>query len=483
MRQVKKNRDTEKTGNRSEVESLKKLIKNHIVSTLAKDPSMATKYDFYNAVAYAIRDRLIERWMKTQRTYYNSEAKRVYYLSLEFLTGRTLGNSLINLDLLEDCHQALHDLGHELEEIREIEWDAGLGNGGLGRLAACFMDSLATLEIPSYGYGIHYEYGIFYQRIIGGGQVEIPDNWLRYGNPWEFVRPDYLFPVKFNGRVQQIRTEDGRLKSEWVDTDEVMAVACDIPIPGYKNNHVINMRLWAARSSRDFDLDYFHEGDYIRAVESKMRSETLSKVLYPSDHLAEGKELRLKQQYFLVCATFQDIVRRYRKNEKDFYNFPNKVAVQLNDTHPALAIPELMRWLVDKENMEWEKAWDITVRTFGYTNHTLLPEAMEKWSVSLLGRVLPRHLEIIFEINRRFLEDVAKSYPGDMGKIQRVSLIEEGEENMVRMAHLAVVGSHSVNGVSALHSNLLKKMFSMIFMRYSLNVLIIRPMGLHPAGG
>jgi starch phosphorylase len=441
----------------SEVGALIALIRNHVVSTLAKDSSRASKYDIYNATSFAIRDRLIERWIKTQDTYYKSNVKRVYYLSLEFLAGRTLGNSLVNMDMMDLCHDAMHEMGYDLEEIREVEWDAGLGNGGLGRLAACFLDSLATLEIPSYGYGIHYEYGIFYQKIVDGGQVEVPDNWLRYGNPWEFVRPGYLFPVNFYGKVDQFKDDQGHLRSEWVDTEAVMAMACDTPVPGYKNNHVINMRLWAARSSREFDLSYFNQGDYIRALQSKMMSETISKVLYPSDHFAEGKELRLKQQYFLVCATLQDIVRRHEKHYKNFNNFPDMVAIQLNDTHPVLAIPELMRLLLDKKGYSWEAAWDITVRTFGYTNHTLMPEALEKWSVELLGRVLPRHLQIIFEINRRFLEMVARMFPGDMEMLKRVSIIEERKEKMVRMAYLAIVGSHSVNGVSALHTELLKE--------------------------
>jgi len=446
----------DKGPDRREVDSLKRSIEKHITSTLAKDFKNSTKFDFYNAVVHAIRDLMIERWLKTQRAYYNMEAKRVYYLSMEFLIGRALGNSLINMGLLDTCHQALHELGYDLEEIRDVEWDAGLGNGGLGRLAACFLDSLATLEIPSYGYGIYYEYGIFYQRIRDGYQMEIPDNWLRYGNPWEFDRAEHLFPVKFYGRVSQVTDEHGKIKNEWVDTEEVMAMACDTPVPGYDNNHVINMRLWAARSSRAFDLQYFNEGDYIRAMESKMTSESISKILYPSDHLVEGRELRLRQQYFMVSATLQDILRRYKKCEKAFDHFPDKIAVQLNDTHPTLAIPELMRILVDKEGLAWEKAWDITVRTFAYTNHTLLPEALERWPVSMFQHVLPRHLQIIYEINRRFLEEVAVQCPGDIDRIQCMSLIEEGTEKMIRMAHLAIVGSHSVNGVSRLHSDLLK---------------------------
>ncbi len=439
-----------------EVDRLVHLIKDHIVSTLAKDPQRAKVWDYYNATAYAIRDRLIERWIKTQNAYYESDAKRLYYLSLEFLSGRTLGNSLVNMGMMDTCHDALHQIGFDLEEIREMEWDAGLGNGGLGRLAACFLDSLATMEIPSYGYGIHYEYGLFYQKIVDGTQVEVPDNWLRHGNPWEFARPEHLFSVHFNGRVDQFVDNQGKLRNEWVDTEEVMAMAYDTPIPGYNNNHVINMRLWAARSSRDFDLGYFNQGDYIRALGSKMMSETISKVLYPSDHFAEGKELRLKQQYFLVCATLQDIYRRFKKHNKTFETFPDKVAIHLNDTHPVLAIPEMMRILLDKEGYAWDAAWEITVKTFGYTNHTLMPEALEKWQASLMGAMLPRHLQIIYEINQRFLEQVAHTFPGDPEMLRRVSIVEEGPEKMIRMAHLAIVGSHSVNGVSALHTELMK---------------------------
>ncbi len=439
-----------------EVDKLIHLIQDHIISTLAKDPQRAKVWDYYNATAYAIRDRLIERWIKTQNAYYESDAKRLYYLSLEFLTGRTLGNSLINMGLMEPCNDALHKIGFDLEEIREMEWDAGLGNGGLGRLAACFLDSLATMEIPSYGYGIHYEYGLFYQKIVDGMQVEVPDNWLRHGNPWEFARPEHLFSVHFHGRVDQFVDNQGKLRNEWVDTEEVMAMAYDTPIPGYNNNHVINMRLWAARSSRDFDLGYFNQGDYIRALESKMMSETISKVLYPSDHFAEGKELRLKQQYFLVCATLQDILRRFRKRNKSFDSFPDKIAIHLNDTHPVLAIPEMMRILLDKEGFGWDAAWDITVKTFGYTNHTLMPEALEKWSAAMLGAILPRHLQIIYEINQRFLEKVSHTFPGNPEMLRRVSIVEEGTDKMIRMAHLAIIGSHSVNGVSALHTELMK---------------------------
>jgi len=440
------------------VESLQQSFANHLECTLVKDKYSATRHDRYKSLAYTVRDRLGERWIATQQTYYEKDAKRVYYLSLEFLIGRTLGNSIINLDLVENCRRAMDELGLDLEELTEVEWDAGLGNGGLGRLAACFLDSMATLELPAYGYGIRYEYGIFFQRIKDGYQYETPDNWLRYENPWEIPRPEYLYPVDFYGRVHQYTGADGSLRFEWVDTQQVMAMAYDTPIPGYLNNTVNNLRLWAAKSTREFDLNYFNEGDYVKAVENKRQSETISKVLYPSDSMYQGKELRLKQQYFFVSATLQDAIRRYIKTHNNFDGFADKVAMQLNDTHPSIAIPELMRILLDIDGMAWEKAWDITVKTFAYTNHTILPEALERWPVSLIERVLPRHMQIIYEINRRFLDEVARRYANDPDptRLQRMSLIEEGEEKKVRMAHLAIVGSHSTNGVAALHSSLLK---------------------------
>jgi len=438
------------------VESLKEFIANHLLYTLAKDQYSATQLDRYTSLVLGIRDQLIKRWIRTQQTYYDVDAKRVYYLSLEFLMGRALGNSLVNLRLLDECFQALHELGYDLEELQEVEWDAGLGNGGLGRLAACFLDSMATMELPAYGYGIRYEYGIFSQHIRDGYQVEMPDNWLRYGNAWEIARPERLYPVKFYGRVLQYYDREGIFRNEWIETQDVMAMAYDTPIPGYANNTVNNLRLWAAKSTREFDLEYFNHGDYIRAVEDKQRSETISKVLYPNDNVFEGKELRLKQQYFFVSATLQDVIYRYQKTHKNFDSFPDKVAIQLNDTHPSIAIAELMRLLVDLYGLPWEKAWDLTVRTFGYTNHTVLPEALERWPVTLIEKVLPRHLQIIYEINRRFLEEVQRRFPGDLDRIRRMSLIEEGEDKRVRMAHLAIVGSHSINGVAALHTHLLK---------------------------
>ncbi len=439
-----------------DIESLKKSFIHHLEYSLAKDEFSATKHDCFKSLALLARDRLVERWIETQQAYYREDAKRVYYLSLEFLMGRALGNCLINEGLYDEAGQALRDLGQNMEELREAEWDAGLGNGGLGRLAACFMDSMATLGLPAYGYGIRYEYGIFFQQIIQGYQAETPDNWLRYGNPWEFERPEYLYPVKFYGRVNQYYDEKGRFRSDWVDTEEIMAMAYDSPIPGYRTETVNTMRLWSAKSTRDFNLDYFNHGDYHLAVADKDHSEIISKVLYPNDNVIQGKELRFKQEYFFVSATLQDIIRRYRKSHETYHQFPDKVAIQLNDTHPAIAITELMHILVDLDGLDWEVAWDITVKTFGYTNHTILPEALEQWPVSLIERVLPRHIQIIYEINRRFLESVKAAYPNDTGRLGRMSIIAEGPEKQVRMANLAITGSHSVNGVAALHSDILK---------------------------
>ncbi len=438
------------------VVQFKEKILHHLLSSQGRDPLRAGKRDVCMALSYALRDVLVKKWIETQKTFYTKNKKRVYYLSLEFLVGRSLGNSLINMGLLDEVSEALHQLGYDLEDIREIEEDAGLGNGGLGRLAACFMDSIATLKIPAYGYGIRYEYGLFYQKLINGYQVESPDNWLRYGTPWEFERASYVFPVHFNGKVNSYLDKNGNYRAEWVDTDDVMAMACDILVPGFNNDHVINMRLWTARASRELDLSVFNAGDYIRAVQSKVKSETISKVLYPSDDIREGQELRLRQQYFFVAATFQDIMRRYNKANDTFDRFSDQIAVQLNDTHPAIAIPELMRILLDLEGLSWEKSWDICIKTFAYTNHTLMKEALETWSVNLLGRVLPRHLQIIYEINQRFLDQLIVQYPGDTRRQREMSIIDEGETRRVRMAHLAIIGSHSVNGVAELHTHLLK---------------------------
>ena len=440
----------------NEIESIKDCFTDHLEYSLAKDQFSATKSDSLKSIALVVRDTLVRKWIDTQQAYYAHDAKRVYYLSLEFLIGRSLGNSLINTGLYDNAFKALMDMGYQLEEIREVEWDAGLGNGGLGRLAACFMDSMATLQLPAYGYGIRYEYGIFFQQIVNGYQAEIPDNWLRYGNPWEFERPEYLYPVKFYGSVRQYTDEKGILHNEWQNTEDIMAMAYDTPVPGYNNNTVNTLRLWTAKSTREFNLDYFNHGDYHSAVADKDHSEVISKVLYPNDNVFEGKELRLKQEYFFVTASLQDIVRRYKKAHKTFDGFTDKVAIQLNDTHPSIAIAELMRIFVDLEGLAWEHAWDITENTFGYTNHTILPEALEQWPVSLFERVLPRHIQIIYEINRRFLDTVGKSYPGDNNRLARMSIIGEGPEKRVRMANLAIVGSHSVNGVAALHSEIVK---------------------------
>ncbi len=440
-----------------DVAGIRRSLSNRLVYSIGKDPLTATDRDWFYAAAAVVRERLIERWMETMRSYYREDTKRVYYLSMEFLMGRTLVNSILNIGCDDTFRKAMLELGIELEKVRELEYDAALGNGGLGRLAACFLDSMATLGIPGYGYGIRYEYGMFNQRIENGWQVEHPDNWLRYGNPWEFPRPEVLYQVKFHGRVVSYADDKGRLRHHWVDTDDVMAMAYDYPIPGYGSGTVNNMRLWAAKATRDFDLRYFNEGNYIKAVEDKNASENLSKVLYPDDTTEMGRELRLKQQYFFVCASLQDILYRYRKQHEGFDALPEKVAIQLNDTHPSIAIAELMRVLVDLHDLPWEHAWDITRRTFAYTNHTLMPEALETWPVALFERVLPRHLQIIYEINRRFLDEVMHRYPGDIDLLRRVSLIDETQGRRVRMAHLAIVGSHKVNGVAAIHTELMRQ--------------------------
>lgn len=440
-----------------DTESLKKSFINHIAFTQAKVPEYATLHDRYIALAMLVRDRLIDRWIATREAYYsNPSTKRVYYLSLEFLIGRSLGNSLVNLHMYDECYQVLYEFGQDLEEIRAREAEAGLGNGGLGRLAACFLDSLATLELPGYGYGIRYEHGMFNQRIRDGHQYEEPDNWLRLGNPWEIVRPESTFRIQFYGRSEAYTDNSGKQHFRWVDTHDIQALPYDMPVPGYRNNTVNTLRLFSAKATREFDLNYFNHGDYIRACQDKTLSENISNVLYPNDNMLQGQELRLKQEYMLISASLQDILARFRREHSDWGLLPEKVAIQLNDTHPALAVPELMRLLMDQEGLGWNKAWNITVNVFAYTNHTVLPEALEKWRISLLGNLLPRHLEIIYEINRRFLDKVRDSYPGDEARAARMSIVAEGPEPMIRMANLAIVGSHSVNGVSALHTEILK---------------------------
>jgi starch phosphorylase len=439
------------------VDTLVADIELHIVTTLGDELYGKDKFRYFHGLAYSIRDRLIKMWLDTQREYYEGMLKRVYYLSLEFLPGRFLMNYITNMGMEKACEESLEKLGLALEDIEEVEWDAGLGNGGLGRLASCYLDSIASLRIPGYGYGILYDYGIFYQNIVNGYQEESCDNWRRQGNPWEIIRREILYEINFYGRSEAYLDAEGNQRYRWVDTQNVMAMPCDILIPGYGCNHVTNMRLWVSQSSRDFNLTEFNRGDYIGAMHDKVLSENISKVLYPDDKLEQGKELRLKQQYFLVAATLQDIMRRHKKQHSVIDGFADYVAVQLNDTHPSIAIAELMRLFVDVEMLPWEQAWDICTKTFGYTNHTVLPEALETWPVELIGRLLPRHLEIIYEINRRFLQDVADRYHGDARRLESMSIIEEGNERRVRMANLAIVGSHSVNGVAALHTNILKE--------------------------
>ena len=429
----------------------------HLTFSLAKDTYSATQRDKFEATVLAVRDCIVEQWIKTQQRYYTVDAKRLYYLSLEFLMGRLLGNFISNIGLFGEYEQTFNAFGLSYNDILELEWDTGLGNGGLGRLAACFLDSLSTLEYPAYGYGIRYEYGIFQQKIKDGYQIEVPDNWLRYGSHWEFPRPEVLYPVQFCGKINSVNYGSGRVRMVWTDTEEVMAMAYDYPVPGYRNNTVNTLRLWSAKSSREFDLEYFNSGDYIKAVEDKNNSENISKVLYPDDQSLAGKELRLKQQYFFVASTLRDIIRRYRKFHKTYKEFPDNVAVQLNDTHPSIAIAELMRILVDEEGIGWEDSWDITTRTFAYTNHTVLPEALEVWSEGLLGHLLPRHLQIIQEIDRRFLIQVDTEFPGEQERKMKMALITGEGERWVHMARLAIVGSHTVNGVSALHSRILKE--------------------------
>uniref|UniRef100_A0A8C6WVQ4 Alpha-1,4 glucan phosphorylase n=1 Tax=Neogobius melanostomus TaxID=47308 RepID=A0A8C6WVQ4_9GOBI len=442
-----------------DLENVHELIKGfnrHLHFTLVKDRNIATPRDYYSALAHTVRDHLVGRWIRTQQFYYESDPKRVYYLSLEFYMGRTLQNTMVNLGVQNTCDEAMYQLGLDIEELEEIEEDAGLGNGGLGRLAACFLDSMATLGLAAYGYGIRYEYGIFNQKIRDGCQVEEADDWLRYGNPWEKSRPEFMLPVHFYGRVQE--TKEG---SKWVDTQVVLAMPYDTPIPGYQNNTVNTMRLWSARAPNDFNLKDFNVGDYIQAVLDRNLAENISRVLYPNDNFFEGKELRLKQEYFVVAATLQDIIRRFKTSKSGSptvasQGFPNVVAVQLNDTHPAMAIPELMRIFVDIEKLDWDVAWDLTRRTFAYTNHTVLPEALERWPIKLMETLLPRHLQIIYQINQKHLDNIAALFPDDMDKLRAMSLIEEDGEKRVNMAHLCIVGSHAVNGVAEIHSNIIK---------------------------
>jgi starch phosphorylase len=439
---------------------LKQALQEHLLFSTFKTSDAATPRDWYEAASYTVRDHVVERWVKTAESYYRDDPKRVYYLSLEFLIGRMLSNSALNLGISDELKEDLSALGRDLENVVEIENDAALGNGGLGRLAACFLDSMATMDIPAAGYGIRYEYGMFRQSIENGQQVENPDNWLRYGNIWEFQRPEATYTIKFYGHVVKY-PEDGCQSQHWVDAEHVVAMAYDVPVPGYGTETVNNLRLWSAKAAREFDLRHFNDGNYERAVQERNATESISKILYPNDVCEMGKELRLKQQYFFVSASIQDILRRFLttheiKSQDDWKLLPEKIAIQLNDTHPAIGVAEMMYQLVDEHHLPWDFAWGLVGKIFAYTNHTLMPEALETWSVDLFGRLLPRHLEIIYKINHEFLHMVNHHFPGDVDLLKRVSIIDENHGRRVRMAHLAVVGSHTVNGVAALHSELLK---------------------------
>ncbi|MCW8917245.1 MAG: glycogen/starch/alpha-glucan phosphorylase [Gammaproteobacteria bacterium] len=437
-------------------EAIAKGFRHYFNHTLGRDETHCTNHYLYEALAYTVRDRLMERWKNTRLSYEHSDARRTCYLSLEFLMGRALGNAMLNLGIDDVVHRMLFDFGIRLEDMAASEQDAGLGNGGLGRLAACFLDSCATLQLPVIGYGLRYDYGMFRQKIENGFQVEEPDHWLRDGNPWELERPEFRQRVQFGGYTEHFRDPAGRHHARWVGSHDVLAVPYDIPVPGYRNDTVNSLRLWKATATDEFDLEEFNAGDYAEAVAAKNNAEHITMVLYPNDASENGKELRLRQQYFLASASLQDVLRRWnRLKGNDLTTFADKNCFQLNDTHPSIAVAELMRLLIDDHRLGWNEAWQIVSHTMAYTNHTLLPEALEKWPVRLFERLLPRPLEIIYEINARFLSQVAQHWPGDTGRLRRMSIIEEGATPMVRMAYLAIVGSYSVNGVAELHSRLL----------------------------
>jgi starch phosphorylase len=436
--------------------SLREAVLHHLTYSLGATAEELSPRQAFRAAALAVRDRAVEGRLATERRYRRAGAKRLYYLSLEFLIGRSLHNNLINLGLLDAFEEVCRGLGIDPNAVEDSEADAALGNGGLGRLAACFLDSLATLGLPGFGYGINYEYGLFRQEIRNNQQVEKPDPWRIFPSPWEIERPPDSVLVPLYGRIEHGTDRRGNYNPMWVDWKVVLGVPHDMPIAGYGGRTVNYLRLYSARASQEFDMSIFNEGDYLKAVQDKVQSETISKVLYPSEVGAAGRELRLVQEYFLVACAVRDIVRTYLQDNEGFERFADRVAIQLNDTHPALVVAELMRLLIDENDVPWERAWDITTAACAYTNHTLLPEALERWPVSLMERVLPRHLQIIYEINRRFLEAVAVRWPGEAGRLGRMSLIEEGDTKQVRMAHLAIVGSHSINGVAAIHSDLVK---------------------------
>lgn len=447
--------EDDRTG--TNVETLKRAFLDNLFYIQAKFPHIATKNDYYMALAYTVRDRLLKRWLQTTQTYLEKAPRIVVYLSAEFLMGPHLGNNLIDLGLYNVVKQAMEELGLNLTDILEQEEEPGLGNGGLGRLAACYIDSLATLEIPAIGYGIRYEYGIFDQKIEDGWQVEITDKWLRYGNPWEVARPDREVEVKFGGHTETYTDDRDRYRVRWVPYKVVKGVPYDTPILGFQTNTANTLRLWKAEAPESFDFEAFNKGDYFGAVHEKTECENITKVLYPNDESAQGKQLRLEQQYFFVSCSLQDMIYIMKIQNLSLERFHEQYAIQLNDTHPTVAVAELMRLLLDEYGFEWDKAWDITTNTFAYTNHTLLPEALERWPLSMFGSLLPRHLEIIYEINSRFLDDIRIKFPDDVDRLRRMSIVDESGERYVRMAHLACVGSYAINGVAQLHSELLKQ--------------------------
>ncbi|HLC15381.1 MAG TPA: glycogen/starch/alpha-glucan phosphorylase, partial [Thermodesulfovibrionia bacterium] len=441
----------------NDVSTFQELVRYYVKYTLGKSWEQASKNDIYKAVSFAVREKLVDGMLDTEARYKQADAKRIYYLSMEFLMGRSLGNNLYNLKANELAQDALTAMGYDLEEIRDTEIDAALGNGGLGRLAACFLDSLATLGMPGYGYGMNYEFGLFRQEIDNGYQKEKPDHWYSAETPWLIERPEELCTIPVYGRIEHFQDRDGKYNPMWMDWKILIGVPYDMPIVGYSGKTVNYLRLFSARSSDEFDMQIFNEGDYFKAVEQKISTETISKVLYPSDSVEAGRELRLIQEYFLVACSVRDIIRKYLTTHDNFDSFADKVAIQLNDTHPALTVAELMRSFIDEYDLIWDKAWEITKATLGYTNHTLMPEALEKWPVPLMEYVLPRHLQVIYEINHRFLQDVSAKWPGDIDRMRRMSIIDEGDVKQIRMAYLSIIGSHSVNGVAAIHSELVKK--------------------------
>ncbi|NNG05665.1 MAG: glycogen/starch/alpha-glucan phosphorylase [Inquilinus sp.] len=437
-------------------EALKRAIVERLIYSIGKDKDAAKDHDWYQALALTVRDRLVDNWMNTTRGYYERDQKRVYYLSVEFLMGRLLTDAMDSLGIVAACRAALDELGVDADRVFEVEPDQALGNGGLGRLAACYLNSMASIGLAGYGYGIRYEFGMFQQGIEDGRQIEMPEQWLQFGNPWEFERPEVAYPVEFYGRVEAAGDDEGSPRF-WVDTQKVLAVAYDTPVPGWGGRKVNTLRLWSAKPTNAFGLADFNRGDYMGAVAEQVLSENLSRVLYPDDAAESGQELRLRQEFFFTSASLQDILRRYRQHHGDFSGLPDKVAIQLNDTHPAIAVPELMRLLGDQHGLPWDEAWELTRRTISYTNHTLMPEALETWSVELLGRVLPRHLEIVYRINAAFLAEVSADADSDPAHVGAISLIQENGDRRVRMGNLAFLGSHRVNGVSALHSGLMKE--------------------------